>query len=227
MSEFSKETQAKASTDVNAQVLMELIVKLVQELRPHAAAPSLSLDNAFERDLGIDSLGRVELLERIERRFGHRLPEHVIISAETPRDLLRWLQQSDAGAVSSLANDRVQAAPAPQALDAEVAIPTHARTLLEVLEWHAQHQPQRRHITLYGDDERLEYITYGELYTSAMAIAAALRQRDLMSNWHSRQCSGHHDDHHARSADPSAPAATQSTDAAPGGYGPRTPRGGI
>jgi 1-acyl-sn-glycerol-3-phosphate acyltransferase len=180
MSSFSKEAQAEASTDVNAQVLMDVIGKLVEEVRPHAAAQSLTLDSAFERDLGIDSLGRVELLERIERTCGFRLPEHVIISAETPRDLLRMLQQTDAAAVRRLAKDRTEAPSAPQALNAEVAIPRHARTLVEVLEWHAQHQPQRQHITLYGDDERLEYITYGELYTGAMAIAAALRQRDLM-----------------------------------------------
>ena len=180
MSPFSKEAQAEASTDVNAQVLMAIIEKLVEEVRPQAVRQSLTLDSAFERDLGIDSLGRVELLERMEQDLGFRLPEHVIISAETPRDLLRMLQQTDSAAVHRLAKDTVEAPLAPQALDAEVAIPIHARTLVEVLEWHAQHHPQRQHITLYGDDERLEYITYGELYTGAMAIAAALRQRDLM-----------------------------------------------
>ncbi len=176
MSQFSKDANAEAPSDTNAQVLMDEIGKLVEEMRPHAAAPP-TLDSAFERDLGIDSLGRVELLERMERAFGYRLPEHVMISAETPRDLLRMLQHTDAVAVTQLTRP---ASSAPQASDAEVAIPTHAKTLVEAFEWHAQHQPQRQHITLYGDDETPENLTYGDLYTNAMAVAAALRQHDLM-----------------------------------------------
>ena len=180
MSQLSKDAHVEAPTDPNAQVLMGVIGKLVEEVRPHAAAPSLTLDSAFERDLGLDSLGRVELLERIERTFGYRLPEHVIISAETPRDLLSALQHADAAAASQVASETVATPPAPQATDAEVSLPIHAKTLIEVLEWHAQHQPERLHITLYGDDETPQYITYGDLYAGAMAIAAALRQRDLM-----------------------------------------------
>jgi acyl carrier protein len=179
MSQFSKEAQTQTPTDAQTQALMEVITKLVKEMRPHVSAASLTLDSAFERDLGIDSLGRVELLERIERTFGYRLPEHVIISAETPRDLLRMLQQVDVDAVRPIAKDTAEPL-APRALDAEVVIPMHAQTLVEVLEWHAQHHPQRQHITLYGGNETPEDITYGDLYTGAMSLAAALRQRDLM-----------------------------------------------
>jgi len=183
MLQFSQEPQAEAPSDANAQVLLDVIGQLVEEVRPHAAAAP-TLDSAFERDLGIDSLGRVELLERIERTFGYRLPEHVIISAETPRDLLRGLPHTGAAAAPhltpQLARETATAPTALQASATEVVVPRHAKTLVEVFEWHAQHQPQRQHITLYGDDETPESITYGELYTGAMAIAAALRQRDLM-----------------------------------------------
>ncbi len=176
MSQFAEDAHPEAPSDANAHMLMEVIGKLAEEVRPHAA-PSLTLDSAFERDLGIDSLGRVELLERIERAFGYRLPEHVIISAETPRDLLRMLQSTEATA-PQLARDTE--AVAPQVADAEVTLPTDARTLVEAFEWHARHQPQRQHMTLYEDDETPEAITYGDLYTSAMSVAAALRQRGLM-----------------------------------------------
>src|SRR4029077_2498303 len=54
-------------------------------------AGSLSLESSLERDLGLDSLGRVELLGRLERSFGVRLPEEVLASAEPPRDLLQAL----------------------------------------------------------------------------------------------------------------------------------------
>ncbi len=180
MSQVSKDAQAEALSDANAQVLMDVIGKLVEEVRPHAATHSLTLDSAFERDLGLDSLGRVELLERIERTFGYRIPEQVIVGAETPRDLLSLLQSADAVPVSPLVKETTATPIAPLVSATEVAIPGHAKTLVEVLEWYAQHQPQRQHITLYGDDESPEIITYGDLYTGAMAIAAALRQHDLM-----------------------------------------------
>ncbi len=50
---------------------------------------SFNLDNSLEKDLGLDSLARVELLARIERHFGLVLPERIFTEAETPRDLLR------------------------------------------------------------------------------------------------------------------------------------------
>ena len=164
--------------DASVQALIDVLEKLVSEVRPHAAARAITLDSAFERDLGLDSLGRVELLERLERAFGYRLPEHIVISAETPRDLLRMLQHSDAAAGRSLAS-HTEAAPASQIDDGEVMLPTRARTLIDALEWHAQRHPQRRHITLYGDGDTPETITYGDLYAGAMATATALRQRDL------------------------------------------------
>lgn len=180
MSQFSEDAHAEFPSDANAQALMDVIGKLVEEVRPHAAGPSLTLDSTFERDLGIDSLGRVELLERIEQTFGYRLPEHVLISAETPRDLLRMLQHTDTTAVPRLTREPASVPTAPQVSGAEVAIPMHAQTLVEVIEWHARYQPQRQHMTLYGDDEIPAPITYGDLYTGAMTTAAALRQRDLL-----------------------------------------------
>lgn len=104
----------------------------------------------------------------------------MIVSAETPRDLLRSLQQTDAATAPQLASDTATELSEPQASDADVRLPVHARTLIDALEWHVQHHPQRQHITLYGDGETPEPITYGELHAGAMTIAAALRQRDLM-----------------------------------------------
>ncbi len=181
MPERSRDAQKMTSTDDQVQILMDLVQQLVEETRQQGAhTRTLTLDSGFERDLGIDSLGRVELLERIERAFGYRLPEHVIISAETPRDLLRQLQHTETVATPQLTSNAGMASHDPQRSDAEVRLPVHAHTLVDALEWHVQHHPQRQHITLYGDGETPEIMTYGELHTGAMAIATALRQRDLM-----------------------------------------------
>jgi acyl carrier protein len=67
--------------------LLRLVDALVAELRPGFAAKS-RLDSRLDKDLGLDSLARVELLARIESAFAIRLGEDLLGSAETVRDLL-------------------------------------------------------------------------------------------------------------------------------------------
>ena len=80
-----------AGTAISADALLELLRKLAAELQPSRASIPASLDARLEQDYGFDSLGRVELFLRLERRFGVSLPEAVMAGAETPRDLLRAL----------------------------------------------------------------------------------------------------------------------------------------
>jgi len=55
--------------------LIAVIRELVQELHPQRSKiMAVSASSRLERDLGIDSLGRTELILRIERTFGVRLP---------------------------------------------------------------------------------------------------------------------------------------------------------
>lgn len=71
-------------------ILLKTVQEFTAELHPHGErAIAVMLDSTLDRDLDIDSLGRVELLMRIERTFSVSLREQVLASAETPRDLLR------------------------------------------------------------------------------------------------------------------------------------------
>ena len=49
----------------------------------------LSAASLLDRDLGLGSLERVELLARLETEFGVRLPDRVAAEANTPEDLTR------------------------------------------------------------------------------------------------------------------------------------------
>ena len=155
--------------------LLEIVAGLMRESRPAAGElPVPRLDSSLERDLGIDSLARVELLLRIERAFDVRLPEHLLGAAETPRDLLRAML-----AGTPRGDEETAASPiAPSAAEV-AAMPDAAATLVEALDWHVARHPDRVHVTIVGEGEGEERITYAQLRAEARAVAAGLAQRGV------------------------------------------------
>jgi 1-acyl-sn-glycerol-3-phosphate acyltransferase len=148
--------------------VLEIVQGLARELQPQRRAHGVSLDSSLERDLGFDSLGRVELLARLERSFGVRLPEGLLGSAETPRDLLQALAAAHPAAAPGADFGTIEP------LGGGEAAPDRTRTLLEVLDWHARRHPDRRHILYYPGDGEPEELTYGELARRAREVAAGL-----------------------------------------------------
>jgi len=161
------------------ETLLALVREVCAELHPGlGSSRPVTLDSALDRDLGFDSLGRVELLRRIERRYGARLAETMFAAAETPRDLLQALRQGDT------APPAVQQVPLrPQAVEEPGAqeIPTLAKTLVEVLDWHVQAHPERLHVQFHEDDGEGEALSYRRLLEGAEALAGGLQHRGLQS----------------------------------------------
>jgi 1-acyl-sn-glycerol-3-phosphate acyltransferase len=158
--------------------LLAVIQELALELHPHRRGSlRVTPEAALDGDLGFDSLGRVELLLRIEQRFGARLPEHLLNLAETPADLLAALEH----ALPATAGEaRAMRAAAPvQALEAVEAEPERAGTLVEALEWHVAAHPDRPHVTLLAEEGAGETLTYAGLLEGARAVAAGLLALDL------------------------------------------------
>ena len=158
--------------DESAVRLLDLIGQFLNEARPGRRI-TVTLDSSFERDLGVDSLGRVELLLRAEREFGVSLPERALTSAETPRDLLRFLLSSHAPV------ETAEKAVRTLTLAGDSLLPKEAGTLLEVLDWHVTRHPDRVQIHLYDEDEREHDLSYAELRAGAEAVAAALVEGGL------------------------------------------------
>ena len=76
------------------RALLAVVAELVKELRPRSKRlVDISVSSRLERDLGIDSLGRTELMLRIERAFHARLPIEVLSEAETVGDILKALER--------------------------------------------------------------------------------------------------------------------------------------
>lgn len=153
------------------EVLRDLAIELERgrhhelEVRP---------GSLLDKDLGIDSLARVELSLRIERAFGVRLPEPALMEAETAADLFAALCAAKPETVPSVEPTTAE----PVTGEARPA-PSAASTLVDVLEYHVDRHADRTSIRWLATPEREEAITYRALWDGAQDIAAGLRSRGL------------------------------------------------
>ena len=121
--------------------LLQLVRSLLEEIQPGTTPQIINLDSYLEKDLGLDSLVRVELWARIERHFDLLLPERVFAEAETPRDLLRELAKAS--------THKAPAKPViitPPKTANDIMLPAQAQTLVDALEWHVTAHSARAHI---------------------------------------------------------------------------------
>ncbi len=175
MSDRAQEASAEPQPP-DAQALVAAMREIVAELHPHLGARAdVTLDSSLDRDLGLDSLSRMELLSRLERTFGITIPEAVMANAETARELLPAL----------LAGGRRRRMPAAvrdheTRSEAADAIPTGAGTLLEAVDFHARRHGGRVHVELYGSEGEPARITFAALVDRAEHIAAGLANRGLL-----------------------------------------------
>jgi 1-acyl-sn-glycerol-3-phosphate acyltransferase len=155
--------------------LISLVRDLVRELHPQRSRfIEIVPSSRIERDLGIDSLARTELILRIERAFHVHFPSQTVGEAETVADLVRALEQAapalERGALSATTTSALPA----------VLAASEAATLVEVLEWHAARHANRLHLTVLQDEATpLGTLTYGELAARARQFAFGLIARDV------------------------------------------------
>jgi len=79
---------------IDIKKLLAVIRAMVGEVHPHWKNLHFTADTHLERDLGLDSMARMELRTRIEAQFGVPLLETAAISATTPKELLHALQRT-------------------------------------------------------------------------------------------------------------------------------------
>ncbi len=159
-----------------AQRLFAVVDGLARELhsRSGAAAP-VTASSRLDRDLGIDSLGRTELILRIEQAFAVRLPPDTLAEADTVADLLAAISKS--APRTREVHVSVQSPVATSIVDA----PEHAKTLVEALDWHVDRHPDRVHLTLLEDENTvLGVMTYRQLAELARSLASALIAKDVV-----------------------------------------------
>lgn len=146
--------------------------------RRSSAQLKVTLDSSLDRDLGLDSLARVELLLRIERAFGVRMPEEVLEQAETPRHFLKVLKEAG----KTVAPAMLKPAERVVSRGELVPAPINIATLIEALDWHAQHNPDRVQIIFAEDffgDAPETRVSYAQLLAQSERVAAGLQDRGL------------------------------------------------
>jgi len=164
--------QTKTETTVSADAMLAVVDQMVRDTR-HDRAVHAALDSSLERELGLDSLARVELVLRLERAFDVSLPERALYAAETPRDLLRLVHASQGVRRVEPEKDirsLVQAEPGVVACAAE--------TLLDALAWHADRHPERLQVHLYAESGE-EELSYATIRRGAAACASRLAGHGL------------------------------------------------
>jgi 1-acyl-sn-glycerol-3-phosphate acyltransferase len=166
---------ATAEQATRERDLIAVVAALVRELHPQRARfMGFHLSSRIERDLGIDSLGRTELIMRIERAFRVRLPAQTIGEAETIGDLVQALERAGP------ARERIIGAIGPSPLLPSVPAAAEAKTLVDALEWHAARRPDRLHLTVLQDESTvLGTLTYGVLAGKARGVARGLIARGV------------------------------------------------
>jgi 1-acyl-sn-glycerol-3-phosphate acyltransferase len=165
--------------------VLEVIRSLLEELGSRGALPMLSGTSQLDRDLGLGSLERVELLARLETAFGVRLPDQVVAEANTPEDLAKALGTAPGTeTLEDEAASALRAAITTQKLhrDARDADIFSAQTLLDVLRYRGMHGAERTHLLITEETEGKERsvtLTFGELYAAAQRCAAELARRGV------------------------------------------------
>ena len=171
---LSANDQKEASPELAAR-LIRLVRDLVLELHPEMQRKvAVTLDSDLDRDLGLDSLGRTELVLRLDRAFKIRLPDRLLADARTPRDLLEAVLAAapeSAAALEALPPQRVELS--------EIAVPFSEPTLIAVLAHHLRAHGDRPHILLWQSEDDERTITYAALHREARAVAAGLIARGL------------------------------------------------
>ena len=160
---------------LEADDLLATVRELVEELNPRSKDRiEVGLDRRLDRDLGFDSLTRMELLSRLEARAEVALSVEQVAEADTPRDLLRALHSAAGGSAPDRTPLETPAEAAPGLVP-----PAGIATLVDALGWHVARHPERVHVRLLDESGESAALTYRGLHDGARRVAGGLVERGL------------------------------------------------
>ena len=163
----------------NEERVLEIVRELVAELGRESAPRSATASSHLDRDLGLGSLERVELLLRLEKTFGTRLDEEVLAGADTVQDLIDALGAVNGASAATGAHKEVAARATQISFPGQAEGIVAAETFQEVLRHRGRTDASRTHLIFYEDDGEGATLTFGEFFEGAERVAADLTKRGI------------------------------------------------
>ncbi|TAK78145.1 MAG: acyl-CoA synthetase [Gammaproteobacteria bacterium] len=160
----------------NSQQDMEKeLIAITNQLLIELGEPQreIKLSDSLQR-LGIDSLARAELFQRVQRLFDVHLPDRLIASAETLDDIIVYLQKA-----SPRITHKIERTVIKEHGERSQADPMQAHTLLDILLLYAEKSPDKAHIYFQNEEGGEDIITYDQLLQSSLRVAQGLKERGL------------------------------------------------
>ena len=189
---------ATTSRQIDVTLVRERVVAearaLLIELGNTNAASSVAAASHIEKDLGLGSLERVELMVRLDSAFRVRLDDGAVAQADSLDDLAAAVAGALQTEVESGAARNFSTAPVETTGSARTFSPaiSHAHrdsrhaagvpwaaTLIDVLRYRAENDRDRAHIFYYEGDSAREPVTFGELFATAKRVAQVLSERGV------------------------------------------------
>lgn len=165
MRKLSNQEIEKQLIDITTQLLAE---------SGEAHKRQVKIDSSLSRHLGIDSLGRAELFQRIEKNFGVTAPDKLLAEAETLSDIAKYLETASPSMTVEMHREIITSHGARANVD-----PFQAKSLIDALLLYGENAPDKAHIFFQKEDGQQEIITYGKLLSSSLRVAQSLRARGL------------------------------------------------
>lgn len=155
--------------------LLNIVQQILKESGEEYSYKHITLDASLQRHLGIDSLGRAELFQRIQRQFDIALPDNLLVEADTLKDVLEAILVASPAYKIDLSRTHHTSSPE------STVNPTTANTLLDTLLLYATETPDRPHVYFQDEYGKEEIITYQHLLNQALIVAKSLQNLGLMS----------------------------------------------
>ena len=164
--------------------VLDVLRVLLVELGSEGALPMLGAKSHLDRELGLGSLERVELLTRLESEFGVRLPDRAAAEVNTPEELTEAVLAAPPATFVGEPASALRASASAQRLhryapDEGVFA---AQTLIDVLRYRAQHDAERTHLHITEESDsgdKTHTLTFADLYVAAQRCAAELARRGV------------------------------------------------
>lgn len=168
-------TSSNTEPAIQSSELLHIIETLLQDIHPGSGLKSLTLDSSLDKQVGLDSLARIELLARIEERFNITLPAQHIMDATTPRELLQMLARHGEQQSSHETPDIMEL----DSSDITLLHPDQISNMVDLLDWHVQSHGDRMHIRILGDNGATDMLDYQQLQQQASIMAAGLQAQGV------------------------------------------------